>query len=340
MKAIVIPEAGKVEFTSVDEPVCGTDQVILQVDFAGLCGSDMNTYQGLNPLVSYPRIPGHEIGGTIVSTGADVPAAFAPGLRAIVIPYMNCGTCAACRRKRFNACQFNQTLGVQRDGGLCERIAITHDKLILNETLPTAHLALVEPLTVGFHAAGRATIAADDTVVVIGAGMIGIGAVLAAKERGATVIVVEVSDDKRESVVALGAKHVINPMVDDVSATLEKVTGRPAADVVIEAVGRPSTYRQAIDLVDYAGRVVFIGYAKEDVPLDTKYFNLKELDMFGSRNATRADFDDVIKYLENNLDAAGTLISHTVAWAEADQALSLWSDVRDKTFKVMIDLTA
>ncbi len=339
MKAIVIPEPGRAEFVSVSEPVGGPDDVILQVDYAGLCGSDMNTFTGVNPLVAYPRIPGHEISGTIVAAGADVPVSFAPGRTVIVNPYLNCGRCAACRRGRVNACQFNETLGVQRDGGLRERIAVGHDRLILNDTLPAPHMALVEPLTVGFHAVRRASVAASDTVVVIGGGMIGGGALIAAAELGATVVVVEVSQSKRDALLSFGARQVINPADGDIDAALSEATGRPAADVVIEAVGSPTTFRQAVDLADYAGRVVFVGYAKEEVAFDTKYFNLKELDMFGSRNATRDDFERVIGYLERAPGPAATMISHVVAWPEADGALALWSEVRDEAFKVMIDLT-
>jgi threonine dehydrogenase-like Zn-dependent dehydrogenase len=134
----------------------------------GLCGSDLNTFRGLNPLVSLPRVPGHEIGGTIAAVGAEVPAEFVPGKTALVIPYTNCGACSACRAGRENACRYNRTLGVQQNGGLSERLVVRHDRLILNDRLSLRELALVEPLSVGFHAVGRGRVTAADTVVVIG----------------------------------------------------------------------------------------------------------------------------------------------------------------------------
>ncbi|MCP4384742.1 MAG: alcohol dehydrogenase catalytic domain-containing protein [Hyphomicrobiales bacterium] len=339
MKALVIPEPGASAFTSIDEPVERSDEVILQVDFAGLCGSDMSTFKGLNPLVAYPRIPGHEIGGTILSVGADVASSFQPGQFAIVIPYKNCGRCSACRRGRINACRYNETLGVQRDGGLTERIAISPDKLILNDTLPKPHLALVEPLSVGFHAVRRATVTPDDIAVVIGGGMIGVGALIAAAQESRRVFVVEVSEKKREQLLALGAEDVFDPSEVDVLSELNRRTGQEGADVVIEAVGLAATYRQSIDLVNGGGRVAFIGYAVDEIAFDTKQFNLKELDMFGSRNATRTDFEQAVRYLEANPESAHDVISYMVPWAEADGALPLWDRVRQDSFKVMIDLS-
>ncbi|GAA6208208.1 zinc-binding alcohol dehydrogenase family protein [Cognatishimia sp. WU-CL00825] len=338
MKALVIDQIGHTEFREIETPQLGNNDVLLRVLHVGLCGSDLNTFRGANPLAALPRIPGHEIGGEILEIGPNVPTDFQPGKRGIVIPYSTCGTCMACRSDRPNACKNNQTLGVQKDGGMCDVISVPYDRLILNTTLPAPHLALVEPLSVGFHAVARGQVSKDETVVVMGGGMIGVGAILGAKARGARVIVAEVSDAKTDTLLALGVETVINPQTQDLNAEIMRLTDNLGPNLVIEAVGLPETFRAAVDLASFAGRVVYVGYAKSEVSYNTSLFNLKELDIRGSRNATRVDFETVISFLTGQEKLANTLISKIFPWTKADQAFTYWEANRNKTFKVMIDL--
>jgi threonine dehydrogenase-like Zn-dependent dehydrogenase len=164
----------------------------------GLCGTDLNSYRGKNPLVSYPRIPGHEISAEIVEAGPAVPAQFTPGLAVTLSPYTACARCASCLRQRPNACQFNETLGVQRDGALTELLAVPWQKLLLAPDLTPRELCLVEPLTVGFHAAARGRVTPTDIVAVLGCGAVGLGAVAGAAERGARVIAIDLDPAKLE----------------------------------------------------------------------------------------------------------------------------------------------
>lgn len=338
MKALVIKEIGQAAFRDIVAPTPKDDEVLLEVRHVGLCGSDLNTFRGANPLSELPRIPGHEIGGVILEAGSEVPDEFPVGASAIVIPYSTCGKCSACLNGRVNACKYNQTLGVQVDGGMSTQLAVKHDRLIRNDDLPAAHLALVEPLSVGFHAAERGRVGPNDTVVVLGGGMIGVGAMLGAIAVGARVIAVEVSEEKREPLLALGVESVINPLEGNLEETLLSMTKGHGPDVVIEAVGLPETFRAAVDLVCFTGRVVYVGYAKSEVSYNTSLFNLKELDIMGSRNATRADFDAVIAFLSGRAELADGLISKVFKWSEADKAFEYWESNRNTTFKVMIDL--
>lgn len=337
MKALKIEGANTCAFHDVKEPVPGAGEVLIAVKHVGLCGSDLNTFAGLNPLVSLPRIPGHEIGAEIVATGAGVPAEFAPGRRVIAVPYTACGTCSSCRQGRVNACRTNKTLGVQQEGGLVERMVLPYGKLILNDTLAPRHLALVEPLSVGFHAVSRGRVKAGDRVVVIGCGMIGMGAVAGAVARGAEVIAVDLGD-KTGMAVKYGAKHAIDAGREDVAARVNEITGGDGADVVIEAVGLPATFVQAIDIVCFSGRVVYVGYSKAPVSYETKYFNMKELDIMGSRNATSEDFRAVVTYLETLGRSPDDLISKVFPFAEADKALPYWAKERASTLKILIEL--
>src|SRR3954470_15117968 len=186
MKAIVLEGPGRAGVQDVAEPMRGEGEVLLQVRRIGLCGSDLNSYRGRNPLVTYPRIPGHEIAATVAELNSRHPE-WAPGTAVTVSPYTNCGHCASCLRGRPNACQFNQTLGVQRDGALTEFVAVPASRLYRAD-LSLKELCLVEPLTVGFHAAARGRVAPGDTVAIFGCGGVGLGAVAGAAFRGARVI--------------------------------------------------------------------------------------------------------------------------------------------------------
>ena len=336
MKALAIEALERCAFHDMPEPVPGPGGVLINIRHIGLCGSDLATFSGLNPLVSLPRIPGHEIGAEIMSCGPDVPEGYAPGARVIVVPYTACGTCSSCMKGRVNACRFNRTLGVQQNGALSERFVLPHGKLILNDTLAPRHLPLVEPLSVGFHAVARGRITAVDTVVVLGCGMIGMGAIAGAVARGAAVIAVDIGA-KTAMASRYGATHVIDAGTEDVAARVADLTAGHGADVVIEAVGLPATFTQAIDLACFAGRVVYIGYSKALVTYDTKFFNLKELDIMGSRNALPQDFLDVVAYLEGLKTPPDDLITKVFAFDQADQALPFWVSHRAETLKIVIE---
>jgi threonine dehydrogenase-like Zn-dependent dehydrogenase len=192
-------------------------------------------------------------------------------------------------------------------------------------------------LSVGFHAVARGRVDAGDKVLVLGCGMIGMGAVAGAAARGAEVIAVDLGWAKIDLARRYGAAHVIDAGTEDVAKQVGELTGGDGVDVVIEAVGLPATFTQAIDLVAFSGRVVYIGYAKEPVTYKTQYFNLKELDIMGSRNATAEDLRAVIRYLESRPQAPDDLISKIFPFEEAEQALPYWEKHRDSAVKVMIE---
>jgi threonine dehydrogenase-like Zn-dependent dehydrogenase len=302
----------------------GAGEVLLAIRMVGLCGSDLSTFAGRNPLVSYPRIPGHEIAATIVEVGAECPAAWNAGMAVTVLPYSQCGQCAACRRGRANACRNNQTLGVQRDGALTEFLRVPWTKLKSSAGLPLRTLAMVEPLTVGAHAARRGRVTAEDTVLVVGCGMVGLGVVAAAAFRGARVIAMDVDDGKLELARAAGAREVVRGG-DGAARAVAELTDGEGPDVVIEAVGTPQTFRLAVDVAAFTGRVVYIGYAKGPVSYETKLFVQKELDILGSRNATDADFDEVIAMLRGGGFPVEDAVSLVVPLEEAGDALARWS---------------
>jgi threonine dehydrogenase-like Zn-dependent dehydrogenase len=318
----------------IDSPAlekAGAGEVLLRVDLVGLCGTDLTTFRGGNAMVTFPRVPGHEIAATVVGDADGLPA----GTRVTVSPYTSCGTCASCRRGRVNACRFNQTLGVQRDGAMTEYVCVPHEKLY-KSNLSLKELALVEPLTVGAHAVARGRVTSADTVAVLGCGGIGLGAIAASAFRGARTIAIDMDDRKLEIARKAGAAELINTGRDDMHERLSALTGGDGPDVIIEAIGSPSTFRAAVEEVAFTGRVVYIGYAKEPVSYETRLFVQKELDILGSRNALPEDFEQVIRMLEAGRFPVDDAVSAIVSPEEAAAVLADWSAHPGKYTKVMV----
>lgn len=323
------------QIVDVPEQEMKAGDVMLRLQYVGFCGSDLSTYLGKNPMVRMPVIPGHEVGAVIEAVGSEVPEGLKPGMVVTVNPYTNCGKCASCRNARPNACQHNETLGVQRNGAMRERLVLPWEKVIPAGLLTPRECALVEPMSVGFHAVSRAQVTDSDVVLVIGCGMVGMGAVVRSALRGATVIAADIDDEKLQLAREMGASYTLNTKTDDVNARLLEMTSGFGPDVVIEAVGSTPTYQMAVDVVAFTGRVVCIGYAKSEVSFQTKYFVQKELDIRGSRNALPQDFRAVIHYMERRTCPVDRLISSEVTPEEAQKALDEWAAAPGRVFRIL-----
>ena len=337
MKAIQISGERQMEIVNIAEQELKANEVLLRLEYIGFCGSDLNTWLGKNPMVKMPVIPGHEVGAVIEKVGADVPEILKPGMVVTCNPYTNCGKCASCRNQRVNACEHNETLGVQRNGAMREFIALPWEKIIPAEGLDPRTCALIEPMSVGFHAVNRAQVTDIDTVVVIGCGMVGLGAIVRSALRGAAVIAADIDDEKLALAKKMGAAYAINTKTEDAHQRLQELTNGCGPDVVIEAVGSVPTYQMAINEVAFTGRVACIGYAKSEVSLQTKYFVQKELDIRGSRNALPSDFRAVIHYLETNDCPIDTLITKVIKPEEALDTMRWWSENPGKVFRILVN---
>ena len=338
MRAVVIEAPGRARLGTLAPPVPAPGEVVLRIRTVGFCGSDLNTFRGLNPLVSYPRVPGHEIAGVVEALGPEVPDDLREGTEVTVVPYTACGDCTACRHGRVNTCRHNQTLGVQRDGALTERIAVPWRSVLRADGLSRRELALVEPLAVGMHAVVRGRVASHDVVAVLGAGAVGLGAVAAAARTGATVIAVDVDDRKLATARRAGATHVVNTRSASLHDTLQSITNGDGPDVVIEAVGLAETFLSAVSEVAVAGRVVYIGYAKAPVSFDTTQFVRKELDILGARNATADDFRAVLSLLHGRLFPVDDAVTRVVGLGDAAGALRAWDADPAAVTRIHVDL--
>jgi len=222
---------------------------------------------------------------------------------------------------------------------MAEYLTLPYGKILQSDRLDLARLVITEPLTIGFHAVDRAEVADHDSVLIIGCGMIGMGAIIRSALRGATVVVSDIDGGKLETAKAFGASYTVNPLEEDIGERIGEITSGNGADVVIEAVGSPLTYRAAVEQVAFAGRVVCIGYSVEDASLPTKLCVQKEMHLLGSRNATQLDFKAVMAYLESTSGPAEDLISKVVPLAKAGEALKNWSEDPAGITKVVVDLT-
>jgi 2-desacetyl-2-hydroxyethyl bacteriochlorophyllide A dehydrogenase len=337
MKALVLSQPGDLKLASVAEPARSAGDVLLQVRMVGLCGTDLSSFRGKNPFVSYPRIMGHEISATVAENNNSASPLRA-GTHVTVSPYFNCGTCPSCLRGRPNACQTNQTLGVQRDGALTEWLTVPAEK-IYPANLGLRELTLVEPLTIGNHAVDRGRVTAEDTVAVFGCGGVGLGAIAAAAFRGANTIAIDMDDAKLAIAQRAGARHIIHSGTDNLHARFLEITNGRGPDVIIEAIGLPATFRAAVEEVAFTGRVVYIGYAKEPVAYETRLFVQKELDILGSRNALPEDFREVIQMLEAGRFPVDAAISAIVSPADAPQTLARWSADPTAFTKILVNIS-
>jgi len=338
MRALCIRAPGQAEVIDAPRPVVHDGHVLLRVVRVGLCGSDLSTYLGENPMVSYPRIPGHEVGGVVEAVGSGVPRAWSAGMSVTLSPYAECGRCASCRAGRSNACRGNQTMGVQRDGALAEFVVVPHEKLYTSDALSLEALALVEPFAVGAHAVVRGRVRECDTVLVLGCGAVGLGAIAAAASRGARVIAADIHAPKLDLAKRLGACETLNAASGSPEERITELTDGEGPAVVIEAAGTPATYRMAVDVAAFCGRVVCIGYAQEEVAYATKLFVAKELDILGSRNALD-EFGDVIASFEAGAYDPLALVTHRVSLDDVPGVLDDWRTDRASVTKVMVEMT-
>lgn len=337
MKALQIPDLQKIQVVDLPMPEVQAGEVLLKLKYVGFCGSDLNTFLGRNAMAKANVIPGHEIGAVIEAVGKGCPDTLQVGQVVTVNPYTNCGHCASCRNGRVNACKNNETLGVQRDGAMREYISLPWQKIIPVKGVSARDCALIEPMSVGFHAVDRGQVTDIDFVLVFGCGMVGLGAIVRSVQRGATVIAVDLSEEKLALAKQCGAAYGINSKTENLLERVNEITDGMGVDCVIEAVGSPITYQAAIDVVGFTGRVVCIGYSKSEVSFQTKYFVQKELDIRGSRNAMPNDFRAVMRFMSKTNIPMEPFISGIIKPEDAQKTMEDWAANPAQVFRILVE---
>jgi 2-desacetyl-2-hydroxyethyl bacteriochlorophyllide A dehydrogenase len=297
------------------EPVPAPGEALVRVHRIGVCGTDLHAFAGKQPFFNYPRILGHELGVEVIDPGTE-PHGLKAGDRCSVEPYLNCGRCIACRRGKPNCCAELKVMGVHIDGGMRPLVTLPARKLHRSTKLDYEQLALVETLGIGAHAVERAEVKANDFVLVIGAGPIGLSVIQFVLVTGATLAVMDVAETRlafcRDQ---LGVKHTVVAGPDS-TAQLKAIGGGDLPTIVIDATGNPKSMAGTFDLPAHGGRIVFVGLFQGDVTFNDPNFHRRELTLCGSRNALPATFRDIIALVESGKVNTKPWITHRFGLAE------------------------
>lgn len=338
MKAIQVKEPGKVQLVDVSEPEIETSvDVKIRMKAMGICGSDMHILHGENPFVTYPRVIGHEIAGEVIEMGNDVTS-LTMGDRVVIEPMNSCGECYACRQNRPNVCEQVEVYGVHQDGGGCETMVVpAHLVHKVRNTLDWDEIALIEPFTIGAQAAFRGDIQRGDDVFIIGAGPIGLCCLKIAKLKGANVAISDFNSERLSFAKEWGADHVIDVNVSSVPNEIQQWTNGKGANVVIDAVGTPSTVEDAISVTSVAARVVLLGFDAHLSSFAQVEVTKKELTICGSRLQTHR-FREVVEIFNSPQFDASALISHTFSLNDVTHAFELVGKSLPDVRKVIITI--
>lgn len=333
MRAICLQTPGDIRVANIPDPVQKEDHVVIRVKSVGICGSDIAAYRGVNPLVTYPRIIGHEVAGEVVAVPDDEPS-LTVGDRVILEPYIFCGNCYPCSIGRTNCCDSLTVLGVHIDGGMSEYFS--HPRHLLHkvpDSIPWEHIPMAEPLSIAMQAVTRSQVKQSEHVVITGSGPIGLLTAQLAITLGAEPILVDPVNERLEFARQFGVKHLINPLTMEAVAAIGQITHGRMAEVVVEASGSEQAIRNSIDYVSYAGRISLVGWPKSEVALPTALFTKKELSIFGSRNSAGM-FPACIRLLADGVVNVEPIISKVVSFEELPHAVREQSDHPEKFLKI------
>jgi 2-desacetyl-2-hydroxyethyl bacteriochlorophyllide A dehydrogenase len=337
MKTIVLHEPGDLRSIDADRPgALEPGMALVRVRRVGVCGTDFHAWRGRQPFFTYPRVLGHELGVEVAEVAADVTRTRA-GDRCAVEPYLDCGTCGACRRGRGNCCERLQVLGVHADGGMREWLHVPARKLHPSATLDLDSLALVETLGVGAHAVRRACPGAETPVLVVGAGPIGLSVAAFAAAARARVAIMDVNAQRLAFARAtLDLAHTLQPAGDETGPRLRDVFGE-LPTTVFDATGHAGSMEQAFSLVAHGGTLVFVGLVQAGITFRDPEFHRRELTLLASRNALPADFAHVIATLEAGGVDVHPWVTHRAALGEVPSMFPDWTRPECGVVKAMIE---
>jgi alcohol dehydrogenase len=290
------------------------------------------------PFFSYPRIPGHELGVEVVAVGDGV-ANVKPGDRCAVEPYINCQRCYSCTRGHTNCCEHHQTLGVHCDGGLRRLFTVPARKLHISRKLSFEQLALVETLAIGCHAIYRGAPKPDETVLVIGAGPIGLSVVEFAKLSGARTIVTDINEQRLRFVrERMGVADTVLADGNELKAFTE-LTGGKLGNIVVDATGSNKSMGNALNYVGFAGRLVLVGITTQEVSFPHPLMHRREMTLLASRNALSRDFADIIRLIEDGRLDTRPWITHQVPFDAMIGEFAGWMKPEAGVVKAVVEVS-
>ncbi|BFQ93851.1 zinc-binding alcohol dehydrogenase family protein [Gallibacterium anatis] len=334
IKAVKLDKPNQVSIQETQFPVKKANEVLIKVESVGICGSDIGAYRGTNPLVTYPRILGHEVVGRIIESGLGMPSNIKIGDRVIVDPYIYCGSCYPCSIGRTNCCTNLKVIGVHIDGGMQE--IITHPAHLITKVpnnIPLNLLPLAEPLTIALHAIHRTKVKQGEFVTIIGAGAIGLMAALVSKLYGATPILIDILDKRLEYAKSIGVTHTINSLKEDPQEQINKITNSQLSQVVIEASGANESIQNTLKYTSFAGRIALTGWPKKETLLPTNIITFKELDIYGSRTS-KGEFEEALNLISSGKFDAKDIVTKTISFDEIPEYIGKLSNEPDNYLKI------
>lgn len=319
MKSAKLVEAGKILVCEEKMPeIKSTTEVLVEVKAVGICGTDLHVFQGERKDVSFPRVMGHELSGIVKETGLEV-SRIKKGDRVVLDPVFSCGVCRTCKKGHPNVCSDVKCYGVQMDGGFQEYIVVDEKHLYpFSDSISFEQAALAEPFSIAANIVTRTKMTKEDTVVILGAGTIGLCVLQAAKGLGARVLVSDIVEAKLKKAIEVGADVVINSKEESLEKAVEKFSPG-GADVIIDAVGIAPLTEQALDLTAPLARIAIIGFDERAAQIPLAKITKKELTLVGSRmNCYK--FPEVMKWLEDGKIDADLMISRRYPLSEIQKA--------------------
>lgn len=338
MKVVYIEKSGKIELVDKEKPVPKKGEALLKIKYCGICGADVATFTGNQPFTTYPRIPGHEFSAEIIEIEEN-NLGLKVGDIVTANPYFNCGSCYSCNRGIVNACTSNETMGVQRDGSFAEYITMPIERIYSGKGLSAKTLALIEPFSIGYHASKRGNIKPDHKVLVIGAGAIGIFAAISAKLKGATVYISDVFEKRLENALKFGIDGTIDVSKENLEEKTKELTNGNGFDVCIEAVGQSSTFLDCINCAAFGADIILIGNGKKETTFNHSILLKKELNIYGSRNALKSDFLELIDFISSGKISVDGIVSDIFDKEDALKAFDSLVHNDGSKFKVLVKMS-
>lgn len=317
MRVIFLEQPKKIFIKEIEDQIYDIENYVkIKVKAVGICGSDIAAYKGESPLVTYPRIIGHEIVGEICDISPNV-LEFNLGDKVILEPYVYCNNCDSCKNGRTNCCENLKVLGVHIDGGMKEYI---YHPLGLVHKLPIdiswEEAVMIEPLAIALHAVNRLKLKEGEYISILGGGQIGNLVAQIALNSGALPIIIDPIDERLSIAEKVGISFTINPTKIDIIKNLKRITGGRLVKNIVVATGSSSAILNAIEMAAYGGKIVLIGWPYEKISLDISLIIKKELDLYGSRNALHNEFSECIKLISTGKVKVKALISKVITFED------------------------
>jgi 2-desacetyl-2-hydroxyethyl bacteriochlorophyllide A dehydrogenase len=337
MRSIICEKPNAFKMIEVEAPALQTGEALVRIRRIGICGTDLHAYRGNQPYFTYPRVLGHELSGVVEEIG-DNGSGIRKGDQVAIIPYMECGSCIACRKGKTNCCTSMRVLGVHMDGGMKEIISVPIDHLLKTDGISLDHSAMIEPLCIGAHAVRRSLLEAGEQVLVIGAGPIGLGVMAFAKLHGGKVIAMDVNEERLEFCREWAKVDAAVNALNDPMKQLAEITGGDYPTVVFDATGNANSMTQSFNYAAHGGKLVYVGLVKNDITFSDPDFHKKELTLMGSRNATREDFDHVVEVLSSGKLDMDRYITHRCGFDGMIDQFESWLLPESKVIKAIVEL--